>query len=322
MESASLSRTALVTGVTGFVGSHLAESLLSDGVNVVGVARGTQWAVGAEHLEGRVPVEDVELSDVNRLREVFAAAKPDEVYHLAGLASVPVSIRQPNIAWEVNFLGSQNVYAALEAAAPSARMLVISTGTVYGKPTAELGAITERTPFHPTTPYSQSKLAADLLGLRLAQERGLKIFVVRSFNHIGPRQQGEFAIADFAKQIAKGEKDASPQLHCGNIDIDRDFLDVRDVVKAYRALMQHAQPGEPYNLASGKTYRLRTLVEKLLSSTGAKFEIVQDASRLRSDDPDVIRVDPAKLQKQTGWKPTIPIETTLKDVLEYCRSVR
>jgi GDP-4-dehydro-6-deoxy-D-mannose reductase len=317
-----VTRKALITGITGFVGSHLTESLLADDVEVVGLARGLNWAVGAEDLEGRVPVYDVDLTDANRLREVFGETQPDDVYHLAGLASVPVSIRQPSLAWEVNFLGSQNVYAALEAEAPRARMLVVSTGTVYGRPPVEAGPITERTPFHPTTPYSQSKLAADLLGLRLAHERGLEIFVARSFNHIGPRQHGEFAIADFAGQIAAGEGTANPRLRCGNIDVDRDFLDVRDVIAAYRALMAKAVPGEPYNLASGKTYRLRTLVETMLATSKSQFEIVPDPARLRTDDPEIIRVDPSKLQTQTGWQPKIPIETTLRDVMEYCRAIR
>jgi len=316
------SRKALITGITGFVGSHLTESLLADGVAVAGLARAPQWAAGAEHLADRVKVHVVELSDAEGLSQIVRNEQPTEIYHLAGLASVPVSIREPALAWQVNFLGSQNMYAALEQEAPSARLLSVSSGTVYGKPPSALGPIHERTPFNPTTPYSQSKLAADLLGLQWAHERGLPVFVVRSFNHIGPRQQGEFALADFAQQIAAAEGGASALLRCGDLSVSRDFLDVRDVVRAYRTLMDRAEPGEAYNLASGETHTLQSLVNRMIAESKTKFEIVQEASRLRAEDPDVIRVDTTKLRRRTGWAPTIPIEQTLRDVLDYCRSLR
>jgi GDP-4-dehydro-6-deoxy-D-mannose reductase len=318
----AMGRKALITGITGFVGSHLVESLLADGVSVVGLARTPQWAVGAEHLGGRVRLHVVELTDADGLNQIFRDERPDEVYHLAGLASVPVSIREPNLAWEANFQGSQNVYAALEKECPGARLLSVSSGTVYGKPPVESGPIHEGSPFHPTTPYSQSKLAADLLGLRLAEERGLGIFVSRSFNHIGPRQQGEFAIADFAQQIVAAECSPKGVVRCGNLNVDRDFLDVRDVVRAYRAMMEHAEPGEAYVLASGKTHSLRAMLDSMLSRSQTKFEVLQVPDRLRADDPTVIRVDPSKFQWRTGWKPTLPIEQTLQDVLDYYRSIR
>jgi len=315
-------RKTLITGITGFVGSHLTELLLADDRDVVGLARAPEWAPGAEHLADRVRLHVVELADLDGLRRIFRDERPDHIYHLAGLASVPVSIREPTLAWEANFFGSQNVYAALEAESPAARLLSVSSGTVYGKPPSSLGPIHERTPFHPTTPYSQSKLAADLLGLQWARERGLNIFVVRSFNHIGPRQHGEFAVADFAQQIAAGEGTPNAELRCGELDVERDFLDVRDVVRAYRALMESAAPGEAYNLASGVTRSLRSMVETLIAATGKSFAFIQERSRLRTDDPNVIRVDPAKIQKQTGWRPTIPMEQTLRDVLDDCRATR
>jgi len=317
-----MTRKALITGITGFVGSHLTETLLADGIAVVGLARAPQWAVGSEHLGDQVHVHVVELSDLDGLKRTFHEERPDDVYHLAGLASVPLCIREPSLAWEANFLGSQNVYAALESEIPRARLLSVSTGTVYGKPPVESGAIHEGSPFHPTTPYSQSKLAADLLGLRLADERRLNIFVVRSFNHIGPRQQGEFAIADFAQQIVAGEGSSNGVLHCGNLNVERDFLDVRDVVRAYRALMDLAEPGEVYNLASGKTHSLGRMLDAMLAESRTTFEVVQESARLRTEDPTVIRVDPSKLQRQTGWKPTIPLDQSLRDVLNYYRSIR
>jgi GDP-4-dehydro-6-deoxy-D-mannose reductase len=316
------SRKALITGITGFVGSHLAESLLADGVAVVGLARSPQWAAGAEHLDDKVRVYVVELTDGDGLRRVFHDDRPDDVYHLAGLASVPVSLRDPRQAWEANFLGSQNVYRALERETPRSRLLSVSSGTVYGKPPSSQGPIHEGTPFDPATPYSQSKLAADLLGLQLARERGLNIFVARSFNHIGPRQAGEFAVADFARQIVECERSDQPVLRCGNLDVERDFLDVRDVVKAYRALMEQAEPGQAYNLASTKTHKLRTLVDLMIEQTGKRFSLLQEPSRFRSDDPDVIRVDTTKIRERTGWRPSIPLETTLRDVIAYCRELR
>jgi GDP-4-dehydro-6-deoxy-D-mannose reductase len=214
------------------------------------------------------------------------------------------------------------VFAAAEKECPSARLLFVSAGAVYGKPLGDELPITESSRLSPATPYAQSKLAADLLALRLAQERHLPFVVVRSFNHIGPRQQGEFAIAEFASQIADLEVQPTGVLRCGRLDVLRDFLDVRDVVRAYRMLIARGNFGEVYNLASGRTFRLGEMLDELLRRARRTIVVEQDESRLRSVDPPAITVDPSKLVSHTGWEPQRPIADTLADVLEYSRTIR
>jgi GDP-4-dehydro-6-deoxy-D-mannose reductase len=198
-------------------------------------------------------------------------------------------------------------------------MLFVSSGAVYGKPSEGAMPITERTPLDPTTPYAQSKLAADLLAVQLAHERQLPIVVVRAFNHIGPRQQGEFAIAEFASQIARLEQKSDGELRCGRLDVARDFLDVRDVVRCYHALINRGQPGEVYNMASGTTRLLSDMLSHMLKRAQRTITVVSDPSRMRANDPTVISVDISKLRAATGWEPSIPIETTLDDTLDYYR---
>jgi GDP-4-dehydro-6-deoxy-D-mannose reductase len=315
-----MTRTAFITGVTGFVGSHLAELLLAEGCRVVGLARDGTWIPGSEHLEERVDLRKAELTDDEALAAALRDFQPDDVYHLAGLASVPVSIREPQTAWRVNFLGSQALYSAVETHAPAARVLVVSSGTVYGKPAPDQLPITEQTRLNPATPYAQSKLAAELLALRLSHERGLHCIVARAFNHIGPRQQGEFAIAEFARQIARIEQtDEPPVLRCGRLDVERDFTDVRDIVRAYRGLVQSAGPGEVYNIASGKSRRLQDMLNYLLKLSHRLITVATEPSLLRAEDPALLRVDVSALVRCTGWKPAYSLDETLRDTLDHCR---
>lgn len=311
---------ALITGVTGFVGSHLAERLLADGQEVIGLSRSGRWPLGAEYLGERVRLAAVDIADKAGLVRVLERHQPDALYHLAGQANVPEGNRHPEATWQTNFVGSRNVFEAAGAAAPRARILFASTGTVYGQPRPEDLPITEATPLNPANAYASSKAACDQLALELAADQGTHLIVARAFNHIGPRQQSSFAIAHFARQIAEQEiSDAPAQLHVGRLDVQRDFTDVRDVVRAYSLLIEHAAPGEVFNVASGSTWVLRGILEQLLRLSTKAIELVQDPSLLRPKDPDVVRVSADRLRTRTGWRPIVPMEQTLADTLAYWR---
>lgn len=313
---------ALITGVTGFVGSHLAELLLAEGEIVVGLARTGRWVAGAEHLKEQVRLATAEIGDGTALAEVLREHRPERVFHLAGQANVPASFRDPAESWRTNFTGTQALLAAVEDVLPEARVLHVSTGTIYGRPRPEELPIVETTPYRPTTPYAHSKLAADLLALDAAHKHGTHVVVARSFNHIGPRQQGDFAIARFAEQIARRERDRDAEpIHVGRLDVARDFTDVRDIVRAYVLLLERGMPGAAYNVASGTTWRLADLLDRLRQRARRSIEVATDPAHCRADDPPILSVDVALLRRETGWQPRVPIDQTLADTLDYWRTI-
>ncbi|HVJ80184.1 MAG TPA: GDP-mannose 4,6-dehydratase, partial [Planctomycetia bacterium] len=286
---------------------------------VCGFARGADWAPGADVIADRIEVRSGDIADEAALVECFAAFAPDEIYHLAGFASVPQSVREPEETRRVNAQGARAVFAAAAKACPKARILAIGTGAVYGKPKPEHLPITEATPVAPASPYAESKLEAERIALSFA-ERGLHVVAARPFNHIGPRQHGEFVIAEFVAQIVEIERGrAESVLRCGDLDLARDFTDVRDVCAAYRLLMAHGKPGEIFNVASGAQRTLRSLLDDLLGMTKVPIEIRPDPAKFRRDDPRTLEIDVKRLRDRTGWRPAVPIERTLAETLEHAR---
>lgn len=312
--------TALVTGITGFVGSHLAEHLLARGDQVVGWSRSGVWPADVEHLAIHVELIRVEATDADAARRSLAAVRPDAIYHLAGQANVPASFAHPDATWRTNFLGARTLFDAVLASCPAARVLVVGTGQVHGQPRQSELPISESTPLRPINPYAVSKAAADLLALRYVAESRLHAVIARPFNHIGPRQDESYAVAHFAKQIAALEKSQGPRvMHVGRLDVERDFTDVRDVVRAYPALIERGEPGEIFNVASGVTRSLRSLLDELLGQARASISVRQTEELLRKSDPDRIAVSCVRLRQRTGWQPLLPMETTLRDTLASWR---
>ncbi|MFO0947316.1 MAG: GDP-mannose 4,6-dehydratase [Planctomycetota bacterium] len=311
---------SLITGITGFVGSHLAERLLSVGEDVVGLSMHGVWPAGTEHLSARIPLLSIDVADEAGLRSVLREQRPDRIYHLAGQANVPQSFKDPEGTWRTNFEGGRHLFDAVAETVPEAKLLFVSTGNIYGQPPAEEMPITEETRLRPRTPYAVSKAAADLLAAFYARERGQSIVIARPFNHIGPRQKTGYAVADFSSQIARLEiLDGARQMHVGDLSVRRDITDVRDAVRAYHLLMQVAEPGESFNVASGNTWSLQDLVERLVRLSHRPIEIVSDPELLRRFEPSVIRVTPRAVMEKTGWRAEIPMEQTLLDTLEYWR---
>jgi GDP-4-dehydro-6-deoxy-D-mannose reductase len=293
---------ALVTGALGFVGRHLVEHLRSEGDDVVGVDR-----------------DDVDILDRPALIELMVAASPDAVYHLAGQADVGGSWATPVDTFRANAEGSLNVLDGSRAAGAD-RVLAVISADVYGHVTAADLPIEESAPMRPVTPYGASKVAADALALQAHLGHGDGVIRVRPFNHLGPGQSDRFAASAFASRIAANELSGDREIHVGNLTPRRDVTDVRDVVRAYRMLVEHGTPGDVYNVCSGRDIAMREIAEMLVDMAQEPMELVVDSDLQRPVDLPVLRGDNRRLQKATGWEQTIPLADTLRDVLDDWRA--
>ncbi|MBC7604855.1 MAG: GDP-mannose 4,6-dehydratase [Ramlibacter sp.] len=287
----------LVTGLSGFVGSWCAQQF-----NAIDLADECGL---------------VDLRDEARVRHAVAAIAPEAVLHLAGQSSVALSLISPSETYDINCGGTHHLLRALGAAGFRGRMLYVGSADVYGAVAAEQLPITEDCPVRPLNPYAASKVAAEALCAQWSQ-RDFEIVVARPFNHIGPRQSTQFAVADFARQIVACRAGRSPaRLVVGNIDITRDFTDVRDIVRAYAALLQSGRNGEAYNVCSGVERSMSDIIDALCSLCGVKMDIEIDAERLRPTEQLRMRGTFAKLAADTGWAPQIAFEQTLRDIVDY-----
>lgn len=293
---------ALVTGAAGFVGRHLCAHLLHEGDTVIGVDR----------------ADGPDLLDPLAVNELLADIRPDVVYHLGGWSDVGASWDHPLDTFRVNGEGTLNVlHACINNGAP--RVLAVSSADVYGRVTPEELPITESTPFRPVTPYAASKVAADQLALQAWLGHGLETLRVRAFNHLGPGQTTNFVAPAIAYRIALNEKDGTTSVPVGNLTPRRDLTDVRDVVRAYRLLMNLGEPGEAYNVCTGIDLTIAEVAEKLVSLARAPMHLDADPDLQRAVETPVLRGDPSLLQAATGWTPEIPLEMTLQDILDEHR---
>jgi GDP-4-dehydro-6-deoxy-D-mannose reductase len=311
----------LVTGVSGFAGSYLAEALLDqDGVQLFGTSRRGQWPVELPHLAERVIVHRWQLGDAAGIEAILREVQPEQIYHLAGYSNAGQSLREPEAAWADNLAGTRCLYEAVQRWGGRPRILYVGSGLVYGDLKDSGSAHDESSPFQPSSPYAASKAAADSLSEQYARCAGLEIVRVRPFNHIGPRQTPEYSVAHFAQQLAaiEGGKQA-PVLETGNLEPRRDLTDVRDMVEAYMLLMAHGRTGEAYNAGTGRTHSIRDVLERLLALAQLKIEVRQRPGLVRSRDTMVICANARKLRNETGWRPQRTLEETLADILAYWR---
>ena len=294
---------ALITGANGFVGRHLTRHLLGCGDDVVGVDR----------------VDGPDLLDPAGLGELVAAVAPDVVYHLAGWSDIGASWNSPLETFEANANGTLNLLQACIANGRP-RVLAVSSADVYGKVEAHELPLTEDSPFRPVTPYAASKIAADQLALQAWLGFGLEVLRVRAFNHLGPGQSTNFVAPAVADRIARNERDGTTVVPVGNLTPRRDITDVRDVVRAYRMLIDHGEAGEAYNVCTGVDHTIGELAEKLVSMAAVPMTLEADPALQRPVETPILLGDPSKLMAATGWSPEIELATTLRDVLEDRRS--
>ena len=311
-------KKALITGITGFAGSYLAHELLNNGYDIIGTYL-TQR--GKENLpeKDKYNLRNVNLLDANATKELIEEEKPDYLYHLAGLTSPKESFANPKETISTNTSAQINLLEAIKKSHLDTKILVVSSAEVYGLVTEKDLPMNEETPFKPTNPYAVSKLAQDFLGLQYFLSEKLHIVRVRPFNHIGPRQSPNFVVSAFAKRIVNIERGKEKVMKVGNLNSKRDFTDVEDMVKAYRLALEMGEPGEVYNLGSGKSYSISQILNILISFSNVKIQVEQDEGLMkRTDDPKLL-CDYSKFQKLTNWNPQIPIEKTLENTLDYWR---
>ena len=287
------SRT-LITGAHGFVGRHLLNELGDDAV----------------------PLE-ADVTDVAAVARDLRRVQPAAVVHLAAQSSVASSWEDEGSVWLVNAVGTVNVLSAVAAEAAEARVLVISTGDVYGR--AAVFPTPEDAPLQPLSPYAASKAAAELAADHARRARGVDVVVARSFSHIGPGQTEAFAVGSWTAQVARLEQAGGGVLRVGDLEVRRDFTDVRDVCRAYRLLLDRAVPAGPYNVSSGVAVPLADVVELLLSLARCPIRVEADPARRRPVDIPIQQGDATRLALATGWRPELPLERTLADTLDYAR---
>jgi GDP-4-dehydro-6-deoxy-D-mannose reductase len=311
----------LVTGISGFAGGYLTEALLGQaGVGIYGTSRRTQWPSDLSHLSDRVSMRRCDLGDGPGIESVLREVQPQQIYHLAGYSNAGQSHREPEAAWAGNLNGTRFLYDAVQRWGGRPRILYVGSGLVYGELDDSAPGFNELAPLRPSSPYAASKAAADLLSYQYALSAGLDIVRVRPFNHIGPRQGPQYAVAHFAQQLAGIERGKqAPLLETGNLDPRRDLTDVRDMVRAYMILMERGRTGEVYNAGTGQTHSMREVLQRLLALTELKVEIRQRPGLVRAADTRVIRADPSRLRDEIGWRPQITLEQTLMDILAYWR---
>lgn len=295
----------LVTGAAGFVGTHLVRHLTEMGDDVIGIDRGHD--------------DHVDITDAEAVTELIGRIRPTAIYHLAGWADVGGSWKAPVESFRVNAEGTLNVLSAA-ATAGVERVLAVSSADVYGKVEPAELPLTEDSPLRPASPYAVSKVAADYLGLQAWLGNGLPVLRVRAFNHLGPGQTDKFVAPALASRIAHAERDGGDVLPIGDLSARRDFTDVRDVVRAYRLLMAHGEPGEVYNVCSGVDLAVQDLADQLLAQARIPLRFETDPDLLRPVEVPVLRGSYERLAAATGWEPEIPMSQTLVDLLEDWRA--
>jgi GDP-4-dehydro-6-deoxy-D-mannose reductase len=311
----------LITGITGFVGSHLAEYALERGAEVFGSVR---WRSKMEHIEGlqdRLTLIESDLRDLLSVRTVLEQARPDFIIHLAAQSFVQASWRTPIETFHTNVVSQMNLLEAMRQLGSSARFLAIGSSEEYGQVEPDELPIRETNPLRPLSPYAVSKVAQDLMGWQYFKSYGMHIVRSRAFNHSGPRRGDAFAESNFAKQIAEMEAGLrEPVMHVGDLKPTRDYSDVRDIVRGYWLLLERGTPGEVYNLCSGVDWPIERILHYLIEKSKVPhIEIRQDPTRLRPSDVPVLRGSRQKIENALGWRTTIPLEQTLTDLLEYWR---
>ncbi len=309
----------LITGINGFVGNYLAEYLLAQGHHELwGLTRAPGRLAPA--LAERVTEVHADLSDAEATMRAIVAARPAVIYHLAGQPFVPESFRDPAGTLSTNTLGALHIFLSLIELRSPTRVLVIGTNEEYGKITEGDLPINEQTPLRPANPYGVSKAAQGLLALQYHLSHALDTIRVRPFTHIGPRQNERFVTASFARQIARIELGLQPPIvQVGNLSAQRDFTDVRDMVRAYALIVAHGEAGAVYNVGAGQAVMIRELLDLLLEASSTRVEVHLNPELMRPIDIPLVVCDATRLREQTGWAPQIPLRQTMRDILDYWR---
>jgi len=311
----------LITGITGFVGSHMAEYALARGVQVIGSARWRSKTENIEHLRSKITLIESDLRDLSSVRTLVETAAPDYVAHLAAQSFVGVSWQAPAETLTNNILSQVNLLEAIRALKMSPRFLAIGTSEEYGLTYPEELPIKESNPLRPLSPYAVSKVGQDMIAYQYFKSYGLPIIRTRAFNHTGPRRGEVFVESNFAKQVAEIEAGLrEPVIAVGDLKPRRDYSDVRDIVRGYWTLLERGEPGEVYNLCSGGSWSIQQVLDFYLEhSTVRSIQVRTDPARLRPSDVMILEGDASRIERATGWRVEIPLQRTLRELLDYWR---
>jgi GDP-4-dehydro-6-deoxy-D-mannose reductase len=310
-----LSLKVFITGATGFVGRHLINLLKSPEYKIYGTSFPEK--PGPDDKKKNIVYLDIRSEE--EISEAVKKAQPNWLFHLAAVSKVKYSWEKRRETMETNLMGTFFLFEAVRKYAIKSRVLLVSSSDVYGS-SSSAKALREEDPFHITSPYAFTKVSGELLSNFYMQIEKLNIVLARPFPHTGPGQSSDFVCSDWARQIAKIEKGLmDPVIKVGNVEVQRDFLDVRDVVRAYFLLMKKGKKGEVYNVCSGKLISLRKIIDILLSYSSKKIKVKVDPQKKRKIDIPCLLGNNNKIKEETSWKPEIPIEKTLQDLLEYWR---
>lgn len=312
----------LITGITGFAGSHLADYILAEhsGVEVFGIMRWRSRRENIEHIADKIRLIECDLRDLSSTKDVIGEVRPEKIFHLAAQSFVPTSWNAPAESLTTNILGQLNVFEACRSLGINPWIQLACSSEEYGLVHPDEVPIKETNPLRPLSPYAVSKVGQDYLGYQYAQSYKMNIVRTRGFNHTGPRRGDVFVDSNFACQIVRIEKGlAEPVIYVGNLDAIRDFTDVRDMVRGYWLSTERCEPGEVYNICSGRGIVIRDMLDMLLTMAKVKVELRTDPKRLRPSDVEILQGDYSKFHKATGWEPKYKLEDTLADLMSYWR---
>lgn len=312
----------LITGVTGFAGSHLADYILANhpDADIVGLIRWRSRMENVLHIQDKITLAEADLKDIVSLKKCLAEVEPDRIFHLAAQSFVPTSWKCPAETFNINAIGQINLFEAILSLKLSPKIHVAGSSEEYGFVHPDEMPMKETNPLRPLSPYAVSKVAQDLLAYQYFRSYGLKTVRTRGFNHTGPRRGEVFICSNFARQIVEIEKKKrEPVIFVGNLEAKRDFTDVRDTVRAYWLCLEKGEVGDVYNIGTGKAYSMKEVLDMLLSFSNLNIKVEVDPERLRPSDVPILLPDCTKFMKKTGWKPEIPFAQSLKDLLQYWR---
>ena len=311
----------LITGITGFVGSHMTEFALSKGAEVFGSIRWRSKTENIDHLRSRIGLIECDLRDLSSVRNLLEASEPTHVVHLAAQSFVAASWKAPAETLSTNITAQVNMLEAMRGLKIAPRFLAIGSSEEYGLVHPDELPIKETNPLRPLSPYAVSKVTQDMMGYQYFRSYGLPIVRTRAFNHEGPRRGDVFVTSNFARQVAEIEAGVrEPVMFVGDLKPKRDYSDVRDIVRGYWSLLERGEPGEVYNLCSGRSWAIQQVLDFLLERSRVKSIAVRtDPARLRPSDVMELEGDASKIERATGWKVEIPFERTLTELLDYWR---
>lgn len=313
-------KKALIIGAGGFVGGYLAKCLENEFNMEVHATKlpGTEAMEDLSFLKDRV----YELDILNKadIVDLLYGIRPDYIFHLAAQSSVSAAWKNPTITIDVNIKGSVNVMDSVRELYYKPRVVIIGSGEEYGHIKEDETPITEETKLRPGNIYAATKACQNMIGSIYSKAYDMEIMLVRAFNHVGPGQSPIFVVSDFCKQVAEIEKGLrKPVMYVGNLAAKRDFTDVRDVVRAYGLLALKGRAGETYNVGSGHAVVIREMLDRIIGMSGTDIRVEVDQNKIRPVDVPIIEADITKINAETGWKPEIPFEQTLREVLDYWR---